>query len=125
MKLTRKFLFSCSGAIAAEFALVLPVLLLLIFSTIGVSAMMYANAGLNFAAQDAARCMAIKTTVCPGTSVQTYGASKYVGPPLASLTFTGSTPACGRQVVATGTFNFMTGLGTLSVPMSATACYAA
>lgn len=121
----RKFLISRSGTAAAEFALVLPIMVLLILGTIGVSTMMYANAGLNFAAQDAARCMAIKTTVCPGVSVQTYGASKYVGPTLASLTFTGSAPACGRRVVATGTYTLKTGLATISVPMSATACYAA
>ena len=101
MRRARGFLKCGRGATAVEFALVLPVMVLLAFGGISINAMMFANIALNFAAQDTAHCMAVKTTVCPGTNVQAYGSSKYVGPALASLTFTGSTPACGRRVVAT------------------------
>jgi Flp pilus assembly protein TadG len=125
MRRARRFLTCSRGSTAVEFALVLPVMVLLAFGGIMINTMMYANIALNFAAQDAARCMAIKTLICPGTSVQTYGSSKYVGPALASLTFTGSAPTCGRQVVATGTYTLRTGLASVSVPMRATACYAA
>lgn len=126
MRRARRFFRCYRGSTAVEFALVLPVMVLLAFGGIGINAMMSANIALNFAAQDAARCRAIKTLVCTdNTSVQTYGASKYVGPALASLTFLPNKLTCGWQVVATGTYTLRTGLASISVPMMATACYAA
>lgn len=44
-----------SGAVAAEFSLVLPVFLLLIFSFIGIGQLFWANAGLNHAVGEGAR----------------------------------------------------------------------
>ena len=122
----RRFMDCHQGSTAAEFALVLPLMLLLSIGTIAVGAMMFANTALHYATQDSARCYAVKTSVCANAdAVQDYGEGKYGGPPLDSLTFTATAAACGRQVVGTGTFVMSTGLGDLDVDMSATACYPA
>ncbi|OJU09590.1 MAG: hypothetical protein BGN86_13495 [Caulobacterales bacterium 68-7] len=126
MRRLKQFARASDGGTAAEFALVLPIMILLTFGGMGASWMMYANTSVHYATEDAARCFAVNTTVCTNAAaVQTYGVGKYRGPTLASLTFTASTQACGRQVVGTGTYTLRTGLRTISVPISATSCYPA
>lgn len=124
------FRFRQSGASAAEFAIILPVFILTIFGTIGLSTMMYMIAALHFTVEDAARCASVKILTCsnPATT-SAYALGKYSGPALSDLTFT-LTPAssaqpCGNKVTGTGAFVLRTGLANLSVPVSATACYPA
>ena len=118
-----------NGSVAAEFGLVLPLILLLTIGGIGLGSMMFAGVSLHYATEDAARCASVKTTVCPDqTALTTYATAKYKGPTLASMTFTLTAAAsgtCGNQVVGAGTYQLRTGMGTVSVPMSATACYPA
>ena len=110
------------GNTAAEFALVLPAFAALTIGTFYMCAMMFTTTSLHFAAESAARCRTVNTTVCTdATTTQTYAATRYRG--AGSPTFTATTPACGNQVVASLTYDLMYGLGTVSVPMSATACY--
>ena len=121
-----------SGSAAAEFALIIPVLCLLLLGSIGLSTMMSVTSALHFAVEKAARCASINAaltggTTCAGsTAVQTYAATQYRGPALTGLAFalTAATAAnCGNRVVATGTYVLRTGLATLNVPISAAACY--
>jgi Flp pilus assembly protein TadG len=112
------------GSTAVEFALVLPVLILLIFGALGLMTAMSMNTALHFAVEDAARCAAVKTTVCADqTTTSSYASGKYKGPSMTGLTFTLTSPACGKQVVGAGTFVLSTGLATFNVPMSVQACY--
>jgi Flp pilus assembly protein TadG len=112
------------GSTAVEFALVLPLLAMLILGTLGLMTAMSMNTALHFAVEDAARCAAVRTTVCTNqTTTSTYANGKYNGPSLDSLTFTLTSPACGKQVVGAGTFVLSTGLGAINVPMSVQACY--
>jgi Flp pilus assembly protein TadG len=111
------------GSTAAEFALVLPVFLLLTLGTIGICTLLYTMATLHYAVEDAARCASIKTAVCgSGAATAAYAASRYSGPP-AGVTFTPTLAACGNKVTATATFNLHTGVATFATPISATACY--
>ena len=116
------------GAVAAEFALVLPTFLLLTLGTIGLCTVMYAMSTLHYAVEDAARCVSVKTTVCTDqTSMATYAAAHYKGPNVA-ITYTliaATAGSCGNKVTGVGTYSLKTGLTTLSVPLSATACYPA
>jgi len=115
------------GASAVEFALVLPILLMLTLGAIGATIMLYSVVSLHYAVEDAARCVSVKTLVCTSqATMRTYAANRYKGPTLASLTFN-LTPAtaanCGNRVVGTGTLAFTTGIATVNLPISASSCY--
>ena len=109
---------------AAEFALILPVLIFMSVGSIGFMMMMSSVSALHFAVEDAARCAAVNKTLCTGAaSTQTYAASRYKGPAITGLTFTSTNVACGQKLVGSGTMVFSTGLGSVSTAISATACY--
>lgn len=108
-----------SGAVAAEFALVLSGLIVLILGTINVCMMMYAATTLHFAAESAARCATVQPTVCTSGYVANF---PYAGPAI-SPTFALTTPACGNQVKGTAVYQFSTGLTTTPVTITATACH--
>jgi hypothetical protein len=90
---------------------------------------LYANSTLQWAAQDAARCAAIKTNTCPDTaSTQTYAYNHYSGPNI-SVTFTAYTKDdqhCGPngyRVYGTATYPLRTGLYNRDITLQAEACY--
>ena len=120
---SRGLLRDCSGAAAAEFALVVPILIIVTLGTINGSFMLYAYARLQFAAADAARCRAVKTGVCSNdATTAAYAMSRLAGP-LVSPSFTRTTALCGNTVTGTATFKVSTGLTTTPVTMQARACY--
>lgn len=116
-----------SGSAAAEFVLVAPAMVGLILLAINAGVMMYAGAALNFAVADAARCRAVKTSVCTDqATTESYAADQY-GAPSSEPVFT-ATPAtlpttgCS-QVNASATYRVVLGIAAFDVPMSASACY--
>jgi Flp pilus assembly protein TadG len=120
---SRALLRDVSGAAAAEFALVLPILIIMTLGTINGSFMLYAYARLHYAAADAARCRAVKTGVCSDdATTASYALSRLAGP-LVSPSFSRSTALCGNTVTGTATFNASTGLTTTPITMQARACY--
>jgi len=117
------------GVTAVEFALILPLLILLTLGAIGTGMMLYAVNSLHFAVEDAARCVSVRTNICTSqAAMQAYAASRYKGPGLVSMNFA-LTPAaannCGNRVVGTATLPFVTGLGTINMPLSVASCYPA
>jgi len=119
----RRMVGDTSGAATAEFVLILPVMIILSLGTINASFMLYAYARLHYAAQDAARCRAVKTSVCSdNTTTESYALSRLAGP-LVSPSFTQSTALCGNTVTGTATFKVSTGLTTTPITMQARACY--
>jgi Flp pilus assembly protein TadG len=115
------------GATAVEFALVIPLFVLLTVGTIGMCTMMYMTSALHFAVEDSARCASVKTATCSNqTTTSAYALTKYKGPTITGLTFTLTAAAsgtCGNQVVGAGTYVLRTGLSSISVPVTATGCY--
>lgn len=113
-----------SGTTAAEFALVVPLFVILVFGTINTCLLIAAFINMQYAAQRTARCLSvdIAATCTPG-NVDTFAKGLYNGPSVTGLTFASTTPACGTQVTATGSFELMTGLSATSVNLSAQACY--
>jgi len=111
------------GTTALEFVLVLPIALMLTIGVINLSVMIYTVSTLHYAAEDAARWCVIHSN-CTSSTVNTYALSRYAGPAI-SQTFALTTPAnCGgAQVTGNGTFHLITGMGTVTAPMSATACH--
>ena len=120
----RRFRRDQSAATAAEFALIVPIFLGLLFSTINGSIMMSAVTQMHYAAERAARCLSVDVSnTCPVGDIDTYAKTFYDGPGLGDLVFSQTALACGNQVVGTGTYELVNGLALTSVSISATACY--
>jgi hypothetical protein len=116
------------GASAAEFAMVFPAFIALIFAVMHLGIVIYAVSCLHAAAQAAARCASVNmpivaSTVCVTTDeVQAYAAAKYIGPHVGQ-SFTYSTASCGNMVQASGTYRIPIAIAEISVPLTAQACY--
>lgn len=122
------------GAIAAEFALVIPVLLLFSFSIIEFGRAMWMRNAMQSVVEAAARCYALDraeltTRLCDTEAkTQSFAATAASNAGVKRLTaanFTASTPACGKQVTATYNFQPIVPIVPLDVTMSAKACRAA
>ncbi len=114
------------GASAAEFALVLPLFLLLVFGAIASGLMMNSAMSLQRATEVSARCLSAQRTDCSVANITTFAESQYEGPYLDNLTFVASdteTDCDGYQVTASGTLNWFAGTGILSAPLNTSACY--
>jgi len=113
-----------SGATAAEFALVVPTFLLLVFGTINVGMAMSAVIQVHYAAQKAARCLSTDVTAtCTTGNIDTIAKSYYDGPGMTALTFSATAPACGNKVTGTGSYDLVTGFSSTAVTITANACY--
>lgn len=111
------------GAAAIEYAFVLPVFILLLVGAISAGNLLFAVNGLHYAVEDAARCAAVKTTVCTdSSSTVTYAQNRYSGPKI-SPTFTLSNAGCGHTVSGSAQYPLMLAAYTINVPVSASACY--
>lgn len=118
------FLSDDGAATSAEFALIVPLFLILLFGTISGSAMLSAATQMHYAAERAARCLSVDVTGnCSAGTIDAYAKGYYNGPTLTGLNFTATAPACGNQVVGAGTYQLVSGLAATSVSMSAAACY--
>lgn len=119
----RRFARDESGATAAEYGLVLPLLLFAILGGFWVGLLMYSSSSLDLAVQGAARCMSVDANKCGSVAdTQLYAQSLYNGPSLSPI-FTASTSGCGHTVIAQANFNLNILPGVASVPLSSSACY--
>jgi Flp pilus assembly protein TadG len=117
------------GTSAVEFALTLPLFLLLLFGVWQIGYGMWAQFALQHGAERAARCMAVDQNTCgDSTSTQTYAASQSYGLNPSPSTFVVSKPTCGNQVSADYTVSpAVANIGGYSIPaltLHAQACYA-
>lgn len=114
-----------SGAIAAEFAIVVPILLLLTFSIIEFGRVMWTRNVLQSAVEDAARCSALSRPECDTVAeLQSYAVSKSAGLPVPAEAFEIDTAACGTRVVATYSFAAIVPIIPLDFDVDARACRA-
>ncbi len=124
------------GSAMTEFALTLPLLLTLVLGLVYGSLMVFSYSSLHFAAEEAARCFAINyssgTAPCGSAAdTQTYASTRYNGYGsdatfVANASTKGSpagTATCGYQVTGTLNFAFNFFVRTVTVPLSATACF--
>jgi Flp pilus assembly protein TadG len=115
-----------SGATAVEFALVIPIFLVIVLGTINFGMAMSAVTQLHYAAERSARCLSVNvTTPCSKANIDAYAKGIYAGPGLNGLTFSSPTtdPVCGRQVNGSGSYTILTGFKKSAITFSATACY--
>jgi Flp pilus assembly protein TadG len=101
----RAFGGSSAGSAAIEFALVAPLLFLLLFATIEFGRAWWAKSSLQYAAERAARYYAIKcsASTCPSDAA-TYAASQVYDQSVGANTFTVND--LGGAVCINYTFNF-------------------
>jgi Flp pilus assembly protein TadG len=128
------------GGSAAEFALVVPLFMMLVLGVIYLSLGVYAAVQLHSATQYTARCLAVSAnnsqatrdagrTDCPNdANVQTYGLNRYnryTGPKLSPLFTVDNATTCtnAKQVTGAGTFRLPLGFWNISVPITAKACF--
>jgi TadE-like protein len=113
------------GTAALEFALTLPIFFTMVFGIIGGGLLLWMQLGLQHGAEMAARCASINTTLCGSvSSIQSYAASEAFGLNPPPSVFTVSTQACGNQVSASFTFQFITSyVGMPSLALSAQSCF--
>lgn len=119
----RRFHGDLGGASAVEFALVLPVFVLLVLGSISAATLGLTIASMNYAVEAAARCSAVKAPACVTPSATaTYARTRYVGPSVSPV-FTYAATGCGNTVTGTATFSLNLVPVFNSVPLSTSACY--
>ena len=111
------------GATAVEFALVAPLVVMLLVGIMSLSLMLLSIGSMHFAVQAAARCASGNPTACSSSSaIVAYANSRYFGA-LITPVFTYAPAACGNQVSASVTYTLDVGMYKQSVPLSATSCF--
>jgi Flp pilus assembly protein TadG len=126
MRAQYPFLKDERGAVAAEFALVIGFVMLIVFAVINGGLLFYTFSSLHMAVEDTARWASIRTTVdgaAPSSSdVQDQGLAFYKGA-TAAPAFAATAAACGMQVTATATYTLPLGIGSAPLSMGAASCY--
>ena len=106
-----------------EFAIIAPVFIALIVGTLAACVGLFLVGSLHYAVEESARCASIKTNICSDSATTIdYAQSHYFGPNL-SPAFTYAAAACGNSVSATVSYSMNVGYRTLTIPISATACF--
>lgn len=113
------------GATLIEFAVLLPLFVLLVFGIMQLGQVFWTQAALQHAVEMAARCASVNTVTC-GTAaqVQSYAATQAYGLAVPVGAFSVTTPACGNQVVASYEFTFpVAALISPALSLTARSCY--
>lgn len=112
-----------SGTAAVEFALVLPMFLTLLIGGFFCAFLLFTAGGLHYAVERAARCARVQTSVCTNpTATQNYAQSQFSGYAVTPV-FVATSTACGQQVSGSATFAMNIFVRTITIPLTATACY--
>jgi Flp pilus assembly protein TadG len=111
------------GAVAEEFALTLPPLLMLLFGIMEIGRVLWTQNALNYSVAAAARCASIDTLVCNSASATQSYAAGISGAGFGSGVFSASTAACGNQVTASYPTAFDIPFASYSITLTASACY--
>lgn len=120
------FLNATEGTSAIEFALVAPVVFLLLFGIVEFGRLVWTQTALQYAAQAAARCAALGLPACAtADKTQSYAASQVLGPAVPASAFTvASCTNNGQQVSASLPFTFaLQKLFPWQLTLSSQSCY--
>ena len=114
-----------SGASAIEFGLTAPLFFMIVLGIIEAGLFVWTQAGLQHGAEMAARCATVNATTCPNTgAIQNFAVQQAYGLSFAPSVFSVTTPACGNQVSATYTYQFITSyFGAPTLTLNAQSCF--
>jgi Flp pilus assembly protein TadG len=113
------------GSAAVELALVAPALFLFVFGIAETGRALWLQNALDYSVAEAARCASINPAVCGSVNdIQKYAAARS-GSGVDALVFSVTIPApsCGNQVSADYPMALMIPFLTVSVNLTAQACY--
>lgn len=115
------------GAVAIEYALLLPALLLFVIGIMEVGRLLWTQTTLERAVEAAARCGAVNQTDCStSAAVAGYAVTQAFGLPVDAGAFTVTKPACGVFVSVDFTYKFVVPWVTpQDMTLHAQACYPA
>ena len=113
------------GSTVVEFALTAPIFFMMLFGIIGGGLLLWMQLGLQHGAEMAARCATVNANICNSVStIQSFAASETFGLNPSPSVFSVSKPACGNQVSASYTFQFITSyVGMPSLTLAARSCF--
>lgn len=112
-----------SGATAIEFAILAPVLLMLLMGVVEFGRMLWAENALQYAVAEAARCMSIDTNVCGSVRETQDFAATTSGMHFPRSIFSVDFAACGNMVSARYTFAFVVPVLPRPVTLTAQSCF--
>lgn len=111
------------GSAAVELALVAPALFLFVFGIAETGRALWLQNALDYSVAEAARCVSINPTACGSVSdTQNYAAARS-GSGVDASVFSVTTPSCGNQVSASYPMALTIPFLTVSVTLTAQACY--
>lgn len=113
------------GAVAIEYALLLPAFLLLALGGMDAGRVMWTQITLDRAVQAAARCAAVNETLCGNAAqIRAYAAGQAWGMTIPADAFTYESRACGAHVSATVAFGFVIPfISQRDIQLASSACY--
>jgi len=123
MAAMRRALFDRAGATAVEFAILGPLLLVLLIGIIEFGRMLWVENALQYAVAQAARCMTVDTSVCGSTRETQDFAASSSGMSFPTSIFLVGPAACGNKVTASYPFTFAAGLFPYAITLDAQSCY--
>jgi Flp pilus assembly pilin Flp len=123
----KSFRLDQHGTTAVEFAIVAPVFIALLVGTLALCVGLFLIGSLHYAVEEGARCASVKAA-CQVAGIpdkaltETYTQNHYFGPSV-SPSFTYLAAPCGNSVSSSISYSMNVGFRTLTVPISATACF--
>jgi hypothetical protein len=113
------------GSAAVELALVAPALFMFVFGIAETGRALWLQNALDYSVAEAARCASINPAACGSASdIQIYAAARSgSGVDASVFSVTTPIPSCGNQVSATYPMALLIPFLTLSVTLTAQACY--
>jgi Flp pilus assembly protein TadG len=120
-----QFCSNTKGTTAVEFGITAPVFVMVIFGILECGTLLWTQLGLQHGTQMAARCASINSSNCGNpTDIQAYAALQAYGLAVSPSVFTASTSACGNQVSASYTYQFVSSyFGAPSLTLTAQSCF--
>jgi Flp pilus assembly protein TadG len=119
----RRALLDRAGVAAIEFAILGPVLLVLLIGIIEFGRLLWLENALQYAVAQASRCVTIDTSVCGSTRETQDFAASSSGMSFPSAIFLVGPAACGNLVSASYPFTFAAGLFPYAITLTAQSCY--
>ena len=113
------------GSAAVELALVAPALFMFVFGIAETGRALWLQSALDYSVAEAARCASINPTACGSVNdIRSYAAARSgSGVDAVAFSVTIPMPGCGNQVSANYPMALMIPFLTLSVTLTAQACY--
>lgn len=119
----RQFARASNGATAVEFAIVAPVLLMLLLGIMEGGRALWTQNALSFAVEQAARCAAIDQNNCGSTTQVQRFAARVSGANFTGSIFTVTAAACGNLVSASYPMQLNIPYVSAAPTLTAQSCY--